>query len=192
MSVTVAIPSIPPRGAELSAALASVCGQTYAPDGIAVAMDQHHEGAAVTRNRALAMVNTEWVAFLDDDDLLLPRHLEHCLDAADATGADVVYPWFKVAGGGQPLSRNVGHVFDPDALREANYIPVTTLVRTKLAKDVGGFPTSDSEDWAHGAPEDWGFLLRLLDAGARFHHTPHVTWVWRNPAGNTRGQAWKP
>ncbi len=44
-------------------------------------------------------MNTEWVAFLDDDDYFYPQHLEALANAAQDTGADMVYPWYDVDGG---------------------------------------------------------------------------------------------
>lgn len=195
-TVAVVTPTIPTRSTLLVEALASVAAQTRPPDAISVAIDLHHEGAAATRNRALAAVDTDWVAFLDDDDLLEPVHLERVLDHAEETGADLVYPWFTVDGGTDPLGME-GQPFDPDALRRANYIPVTYLVRTKLIKAVGGFPGPGWQDDLGiqlqpdvATCEDWAALLRMVDAGAVVVHLPERTWVWRHWGGNTGGVAW--
>jgi glycosyltransferase involved in cell wall biosynthesis len=42
------------------------------------------------RNSGMAATQGEWIAFLDDDDIWLPRKLEMQLDAARAAGAGVV------------------------------------------------------------------------------------------------------
>lgn len=188
-TIGVAIPSVPPRAELLAKALASVTAQRRLPDAISVAVDHDHEGPAATRNRALWALETDWTAFLDDDDVLLPNHLEALVETAERTGADLVYPWFDVIGGRDVLARG-GRPFDPDELRKNNYIPVTVLVRTKLAKDVGGFPPPCSEEWDAPDCEDWGFLLRLLDAGASFHHLPVITWKWRHHGRNFSGRTW--
>ncbi len=59
--------------------------------GDAVEYDHEHTGAAATKNRGLAKVTTEWVAFLDDDDQFKPEHLEKLREAQLDSGADVVY-----------------------------------------------------------------------------------------------------
>jgi glycosyltransferase involved in cell wall biosynthesis len=182
--VTVVIPSIPPRAKKLRSAVASALTQDRVPDAISIAIDHDHDGSAETRNRALAAVGTEWCAFLDDDDLLLPCHLDHLLAVAEATDADVVYPWPVMEGGADPRPDRFGLPFDPDELRRGSYIPVTSLVRTELAHKVGGFAIPDGSIY-----DDWGFYLAMLDAGARFVHLPERTWVWRIHAGNTSGQA---
>jgi len=75
-AITVIVPTIPTRGELLNRALETVAAQTLQPAGVIVEMDQKREGAATVRNRALDRVSTEFVAFLDDDDELLPNHLK--------------------------------------------------------------------------------------------------------------------
>src|SRR5690348_9867882 len=100
MDITVCIATHPERGsitddsAPLGRAAASVYAQTYPASAIAVALDTLGDGAAVTRNRALELVKTEWVAFLDSDDVFYPDHLKKLARCARLTGADVVYPYF--------------------------------------------------------------------------------------------------
>jgi glycosyltransferase involved in cell wall biosynthesis len=177
VDITVAIPTIPGRRELLHRAIDSVRAQTH-PTKIQVALDTNGEGAAATRNRALAQVDTEWVAFLDDDDELKPHHLKLCARHAVLTGADLVYPGFD----GEDDTGMFGVPFDALLLRRRNYIPVTVLVRTDLVRS--GFTPHPDE---YGNPcEDWGLWLKLLDAGARFSHLPQRTWI-RNPGG-TRGR----
>lgn len=186
MSVTVVIPSIPPRARLLRRALGSVAGQTRPPDAVSIAYDLAREGAAATRNRALAGARTEWVAFLDDDDQILPRHLEVLTECAADTGADVVYPWFEVVGGADPLGW-FGREFDPVALARANYVPVTVLARAELVRAVGGFQPRPGQP-ADNPCEDWGCWLAMLAAGARFVHLPERTWRWHHHGANTAGR----
>lgn len=184
--VTIVMPHIPVRAAELLVALSSVSEQTHPATMISVAVDTTHAGATVTRNRALAVAQTTWVAFLDDDDFLCPNHLEELLRCARETEADVIYSGYTVLGGHDPWDR-FGQPFDPEVLRDHSYIPVTSLVKTAWAKGVGGFQSPPT-----GHYEDWGFYLALLDHGARFVHHPVKTWVWNHWNGNTsgRGDRW--
>lgn len=199
-TVSVCIPSIPPRARFLPRAVASVAAQTRPADQIVVSVDREGLGAAANRNRAVAAATGEWLAFLDDDDELLPSHLERLLDCAAQTGADLVYPWyeginvdiFKVpASDGVGLVHPLGRPWD-DAmsayLRSAgNFIPVTVLARAETVRDAGGFQaTFDGAD----AGDDWGLWCRMLDAGARFAHLPEVTWRWNGHSGHTSGRPW--
>lgn len=205
-TVTVAIPTIPGRERLLDRALVSIDAQTRRPDHVVIEADPDGTGAGPTRNRALERVTTDWVAWLDDDDELLSDHLDVCLQTAATTGADLIYPYFEmvdepgvtphdrdplaVARGGQWVSP-FGVPFGPEQehhLRTAgNFIPVTTLVRTAALRAVGGFPTPGTTDWPDPAREDWGVLIRLLDAGYRFAHAPERTWRWHHHAGHTGG-----
>lgn len=174
--MAVAIPTIPPRQHLLRRAVASVHAQTVRPTSIEVALDVDHHGAAATRNRALAAATTKWLAFLDDDDEFLPQHLERCLAHAADTGADLVYPWFEVVEGFDPLGWE-GRPFNADEMRRYNYVPVTVLVKRELVLDAGGF--QNRTDGLAGATwEDWHLWLALLDLGATFSHLPERTWRW--------------
>lgn len=186
--VTVLTPTIPPRMSELARAVRSVAGQTHHPADHLIVCDHLAEGQVAIRNRMLRAVTTEWIAFLDDDDEFLPHHLDRLLEHAQGTGSDLVYPWFRVHGGTDPLGA-FGKPFDPVGIRSANYIPVTHLCRTELAQDAM-FPRCPDE-WPDEGCADWGFLLRLLDAGATFSHLPEVTWVWHHWRGNTAGKPWR-
>lgn len=177
--ITVVIPHIPVRGERLLRALTSVDGQTLPPAAVHIEFDHGHTGSAATRNRGLPGVCTQWTAFLDDDDELLPHHLDELLRCAEAFDADVVYPGCHVAGGYDPHDR-FGLPFDPALLRKKSYIPVTSLVRTELIHAL-----LDAHGEAFHRPagcdyDDWGFYLRLLDADAKFVHHPVKTWVWNH------------
>ena len=196
-AITVVIPTIPPRAHLLQRAVTSVFRQTIPPRSTIIQADLDREGSAATRNRALAAVQTEWVAFLDDDDEFLPHHLERLTAEAQTTGADVVYPLPRVIGpDGHEIPRRHewggGPHFDGLALERQSYINVSSLVRTDLARKVGGFEFHHS---SNGLNDDHGFYLRLHHAGAVFAHVHEPTFIWHHHGhgqpgapGNTSGQ----
>jgi glycosyltransferase involved in cell wall biosynthesis len=186
--ITACIPSIVPRHKLLQRAVASVLQQTLPVTSISIAIDNSHEGAAHTRNRALEGASTEWIAFLDDDDEWYPHHLQTLALCAEQTGADVVFPWFNTS----PLD----HDPFPPIFETLEYnpetphmFPITTLVRRSMAVEVGGFPLINDPENTVGAGEDWFFWIAMRDAGAKIVHVPQRTWVWHmdNPEGNTGG-----
>ncbi len=197
--VTVVIPSIPPRQALLGRALQSVFQQTLPPVAVAVAVDTTHAGAAITRHRGLEMVSTEWVAFLDDDDHMDPHHLETLVTAALEHDADYVWSRFRlgfndgrVQDGPCPLGAGT---FEQWRDEQPSQTTITTLVRTKLARDVGGFAgfTEDGKEIdGQRYGEDFDFTLRCREAGAVFRHAPVVSWTWMHHGRNTsgRGDRW--
>lgn len=167
----------------------SVFSQTHLPHSVVVERDAEREGVGPVRTRAAWRATTEWVAFLDDDDRLYDEHLKVLVDAALTMGADVVYPGCDVIGpDGRTIPRRpewgrFGEKFDPDLLRRKSYIPVTSLVRTSTMRAARAefVPPAGSQY------DDWGFYLKLLKFGARFHHVPKVTWVWNHDGNNTSG-----
>lgn len=173
--ITVVTPTVPGREDLLTECRASVArlGLPHL-----VGLDEYREGPAVVRNRLLERVDTEWVLFLDDDDLLLPHYVStvqrHLADA------DVVYTNWYLTGAvdPQPLDR-----FDPDLLQQRNFIPVTACVRTSALRAVGGFPVD-------ARYEDHALWLALLDAGYRFEHVPVVAWRYRRRSGSRTEVGW--
>lgn len=203
--VAVCIPTIPSREAMLERAVKSAEAQTHKSRDIIVRVDTEGLGAAENRNRTwqLSHPDTKWIAFLDDDDVIYPNHLEFLLQTAEATGADLVYPWFDLWEGPDPLSVKVGDKyvsplgvpFGEDArqyiMTEGNFIPITVLVKRSLLETVGGFPQPGTEEWPNETNEDWGCWQKMLRAGAKFEHAPKRTWRWIWHGGHTSGRAWK-
>ena len=50
---------------------------------------QENQGQAAARNHALAYAQSQWICFVDSDDLIHPRMLEHLYQAIQNTGAPV-------------------------------------------------------------------------------------------------------
>ncbi len=188
-TVTVVIPTIPPRTRLLGRALLSVLKQTHPSDAISISIDNERIGAAANRNKALMTVKTKWTCFLDDDDELYNFHIENLLHAVIDGNFDLCYPWFDINGpesGIRDPWGAEGKLFDPIRIRTETYIPITVLVRTSLIQDVGGFvPLGPPSNPC----EDRGGWIRLLDAGAKFVHLPLRTWNWNWWEGNTSGRA---
>lgn len=186
MSVGVAIPTIPPRSALLGRALASVYAQTRTPRHLSVACDTHGDGAAATRNRAWRALDTDWVAFLDDDDELYPQHLERLVATACDRDADFVYPWFEVVGGVDPFPQHFGQPWNPAAPVQTT---ITGLWRRTALEAVGGFPepADEVDPLGNRLGEDMLAVLALNRAGGRIVHLPERTWRWHHHASNTSG-----
>lgn len=81
-SITVVTPSLPVRGELLGEAMESVVRQQLLPESHLVMVDHALVGPEVLRWRGLIAAATDWVAFLDDDDVWGPEHLLHLLRQA--------------------------------------------------------------------------------------------------------------
>lgn len=183
-----------PRRRMLARALESVWTQALEPDAVIIAQDNDRLGAPRNRQSGTDCVETQFVAYLDDDDELLPQHLAVLARTQQETGADLVFPWFEVAGGYDPFPQYCGAPWDNAHLRQ---VPVTFLARVGAIRDVGGWLTdwttvAASEDPGtdadgNRAGEDYQLVKRLVAAGASIVHHPERTWVWHHDSGNTMG-----
>lgn len=101
--ITVVIPSIPPRAKLLQRASDSAHDAAVwlrlkmgEQAEVVIVLDERREGAAKTRHRGLLAVETEWVAFLDDDDVMHPDHLVQLYGAALEHNADYLWSRFQI------------------------------------------------------------------------------------------------
>ncbi|MGE5828338.1 MAG: glycosyltransferase family 2 protein [Micromonosporaceae bacterium] len=204
-TVSVVIPAHPARlvNGMLQRAVGSVWAQTRPPDAVHIAVDTEGAGAAATRQRALMAADTDFVAFLDSDDLFLPKHLEWLLQHQADTGADFCYAWFKVL---QQFANGKTNILEEDPVFPITHYlndfdpadpietTITVLVRTELAQQVG-FKELDRGEANTG--EDRYFTLACLDAGAKITHLRRKSWLWCHhqlpdgTPGNTSGRSTK-
>lgn len=174
MTIALVIPHILERegSAMYDQCLRSVEAQTRQPDQLIIELDEERTGAAATQNRALARVESEWIALLGDDDYLLPHHLATL--EAHAT-ADVIWPDCLMLGDDRDLCADYKRA---GGILEDNYIPGGgSLIRTSAARAVGGWCKPTDPDFHRF--EDWIMWKRLFNAGYSFRHVHEVTWAYR-------------
>lgn len=203
LTVSVCIPTIPGREVDLMRAQTSVMQQTRQPDAVIVYTDEERRGAAHARNELIKQVETDVIAWLDDDDWFRPGHIKACMRAIENTFAvDLVYPIPIMANGRRdPTAVTHQGVFptSPWGLRftqehaahireVGSFIPMTHLVRTETVRKVGGFPEGRTTDDGRYQGEDELYLIAMLEAGAVFEHLPEKTWYWNTNAKSTAGK----
>lgn len=217
LTVAVVIPTIPGREHLLDRARTSVLHQERKPDQIVVERDSERTGAWAARNRGLDRVWTDCVAWLDDDDWLMPSHLKVCMRVLEQSPfrPDLVYPAPVMIGGADPTAVTHQGVFpsSPWGLRftqehaehirqVGSFIPMTHLVRTDAVRAIGGFRPGQTLPSGRYRGEDEDYLIRLLDEGQRrgrrpqdvFEHAqrsggrPHRTWYWQVHQASTAGR----
>jgi GT2 family glycosyltransferase len=156
-----------------------------------VVVEGPREGRSAARNRAVRATAAPLVAFLDDDDRLLPGGL-----ATRARGIER-HPEAVLAYG-RPGTMDAEGRADPKSLRAASrgretcrprlashlrgrsVFPSASLVRREAFERAGAFD--------EGLPtgEDWAFFLRLAALGP-FVYVPEPTVLYRRHAGQVRG-----
>lgn len=200
-SIAVVIATIPGREQLLDRALASVERQFRQPDQVVVELDQERTGAAATRNRALAKVECDLVAWLDDDDEFRRNHLSACSFVLEREpDVDLVYPRPVMVGGTDPTAVTVGGQWvrpwgvefkkeqEMHLRTKGSFIPITFLARMDKVRATGGFPEGRTLPDGRYQGEDERFLIALLDVGARFQHLDVPTWVWHVHQDHTAGR----
>lgn len=130
-------------------------------------------GPAHTRNRGLEVATGQFITFLDADDYLLPRGLEHLLRAYSSGKNGYVYgDAFTIEKDGTAVYRGAPD-YVQSAMANHNVHVITTLIPAAHANAVGGF------DERGDAWEDWRFHLRLAQAGICGYRTDQPVFVYR-------------
>jgi hypothetical protein len=136
------------------------------------------------RTALLSIVQTEWVGFLDDDDLLDSEHVEALMALLADGGAGPDLAWSRCRTWAAPgvEAARIMQTMRPDyraLLRDGsrNFIPVTVIARTESIRRAGGFRPGDRY-------EDHALWQRMLGAGMSFAYLPRATWTYRFTGGN--------
>jgi Glycosyl transferase family 2 len=170
-------PTISTRTELLAEAAASVAQQTV-PCTHHIYMDHDHIGPALIRNMIMERLSCEYVAFLDDDDLLDPDHLETLIEALEDEHADLAFSWYRKVGS-TPETERIDE-WDDYAygvmLGGRNLIPVTVVARREAVLACGGFQADRYEDYS--------LWMRMLAKRLTFAVVPRETWTYRMLGGN--------
>lgn len=130
-------------------------------------------GFSATANLAVQCVQTEFFNFVDDDDLILPNHLQVMGEALDANPTvDIVHTFCEVKG--RDITFN--EPYQPGLVQLRPYIPSNLMMRTSLFRQLGGYGEMFNPDW--------DFMKRAETYGAVFLTVPVITWVYRFHGSN--------
>jgi GT2 family glycosyltransferase len=208
--VTVAMPVHRPPLDALSAAIASVLGQSYPylelclcddgsrdPEVAALLRDARRrdrrvrltshpapQGIAAATNAAVALGHGEWVAFVDHDDELAPFALEAVVEALAANPeADVCYTDEDcIDPDGARSTPQLKPAFSPDHLLSTPFLGHLLVVRRSLLDEVGGLRSE------FDGSQDYDLMLRATERARSVLHVPVVAYHWRRTRGSAAGE----
>ncbi|MBQ8996325.1 MAG: glycosyltransferase family 2 protein [Oscillospiraceae bacterium] len=137
-------------------------------------------GISGNTNAAIKMSSGEYIALLDNDDLLAQGAIYEVVSAINETDADFIYSdeaTFNI----KPSDSDSMHFkpdFSPDYLRALNYICHLSVIRKSLAESVGLY---NSE---YDGSQDYDFTLRVTEKAKKIHHISKPLYYWRIHAGS--------
>lgn len=136
---------------------------------------KENKGAGIARNYGINASRGPIIAFLDSDDLWLPRKLEVQIDyLSQNPEVDFIYSWYRVINekGNQLATFVTPDKVNFDLLKFNNYILTSTVVYRKNSfKDLSFASMRKRQDWV--------FFLDLLKGTEYAYAIPQVTVLYR-------------
>lgn len=158
-----------------------------------VYLKQTNGGASVARNTGILFARGELIAFLDGDDLWLPRYLETQVKFISDNDLELAYadaflfdnPIWEGKTYMQ-TSPSIGKVSCESLIRgSCNVITSGTIAKRRRILDVGGF----DENLPRIGMEDFDLWFRLLRSGAQADYRNEVLLKYRIRAGSLSGDS---
>ena len=136
-------------------------------------------GIVASSNDALLAAGGQFLALLDEDDMLVPHALERVhATLAESPEADYVYSdedLIDTDGDRYDEFRKPG--WSPERLRGQMYMGHLSVLRASLVRAVGGFRAG------YEGSHDHDLVLRVTERARRVEHIPEVLYHWRVVTG---------
>lgn len=172
--------------------VANIVGWLNQRQNITYVRHDHNRGLAAARNTGLKLARGKYIAYLDDDDLFYPPHLETLVTFLETTDYRVAYTDAHRAHQVQDKGRYVttsrdlpySRDFEQDHLMVTNQFPVLCMMHEKACLEKAGL--FDESLTSH---EDWDLWIRL-SLHYPFSHIKKVTceFTWRQDGSTMTSQ----
>jgi glycosyltransferase involved in cell wall biosynthesis len=125
-------------------------------------------------NSAINMAKGDYIALLDNDDIILPFALfEIVKHLNENPQIDIIYSDEDKLLDGKRINPFFKPAWSPDLMRCQNYLCHLTAIRRCLVDQIGGFRSE-----FNGA-QDFDLFLRLSEIAGKILHIPKVLYNWR-------------
>lgn len=129
-------------------------------------------GACAARNKPLDLIRSEWIQFLDADDLLLEDKIS--LQIKGSNGSDLVYDSFVKRGPDNNDTVIIPNIDVALGIMESNLgNTCSNLWRTEAIKDIGGWSENQTSS------QEYDMLSRLYQEGFSFQMQDNCKTVIR-------------
>ncbi len=190
--VTVCTATIPTRVELLQRATQSVTNQTLKVKEHSIKIDLDKLGQSAVLDQIIEQATTKYVAILDDDDELLPNHIELLYKKIIETDADLVFPHFKYSN-----ISDAGHLEKFRGLpwdnNNPHQVPVTWIAKRQAILDVGGFSgdfdvlSYEVDNEGNRIGNDFNLVKKLAKANKYITNISEITWIYHVGHGSTLG-----
>lgn len=171
-----------PQPEEVVALLDGAVERAHASPKREVLLVQREEqgGIVAATNDGIAQASGEFIAFMDNDDVLTPRALLAFRQAIEAfDDVDAVYSdEDKIDPEGNLIGAFHKPGWSPDRLRSHNFLTHFNCFRRSVIDQVGGLRIE------FDGSQDHDLSLRVTEKARRISHVPEVLYHWRQSAGS--------
>lgn len=147
---------------------AEIVNRYVASSSVVQLIVQFNQGPAAARNRAAEVLTTEWLAYLDADDSLVPEYLNKMLDFTRSNSGYDIYVTNAVRvspTGKETLYRHISHPIQitfEEMAQGSQILGGGALLRRSDFESFGGF------DENRRTAQDYDLWMRMLAADKKF------------------------
>lgn len=134
--------------------------------------NRENGGLSVARNTGISATTSDYIFFLDADNLIYPRCLSRLVEALDGSQAAFAFSMLEVFGGRKGVIGT--RIFDIDLLAIENYIDAMAMIRRSALIEIDGY-TVMKYGW-----EDYELWLRLAEHGMTGIQVPELLGRYRS------------